>query len=111
MQIKAPKITTFRFPVSQATVSSGIVFIFIVYCTFSPKDGTSSLFLPARLIQAYVGENVFRIVWGLVVVLHSLEGIYTYSLCHRHSAGFLTSVSPFLLTIQRAIHTVYLLYI
>jgi hypothetical protein len=91
LQIKAPKITTFEFP-KDAWISAVLIgpIYFIYLFQGSSAIGLGSL---ANFIVSYTGSTFFTYAFWTLFVLHSLEGLYTYSLCRKHSTGFGLGVS------------------
>jgi len=89
--IKAPKITKFQLSIS--TLQTAIPIILLIYCTFFPKESTSLFYFPAKFLYPYVVRGLLQFSWGILVVSHGLESIYTYSLCRRHGTGFLAGAA------------------
>ncbi|KAH9475252.1 Strobilurin A biosynthesis cluster protein r1 [Psilocybe cubensis] len=83
--IKAPHITTFEFP-RDAWVMT-VLYFFGLFIYNLP--GHPSIFgQTADFITAYTGTTVVKWLLWTISGLHSLESIYMYSLCRRHSTGF-----------------------
>ena len=53
---------------------------------------------PIYLLRGVLGERALAIQFGTLVVAHILESLYTFSLCRKHSTGFVVGVSacPFI---------------
>ena len=69
---------------------------FLTYVTLSPPlPGSVPHYLyPGSLIRDTVGDRVIKLSWGAVVVLHTLESLYTVTLVKRHRTPFRVGVSP-----------------
>ncbi|KJA15915.1 hypothetical protein HYPSUDRAFT_47975 [Hypholoma sublateritium FD-334 SS-4] len=83
--IKAPKISTFE--VSRQGWISALIFspIYLIYLfAGSSLIGLGSF---ANFVISYTGVTFFAYAAWIVFALHSLEALYTYSLCRRHSTG------------------------
>ncbi|KAF8966130.1 hypothetical protein BDZ97DRAFT_1658107 [Flammula alnicola] len=83
--IKAPKITTFEFP-GQAWIS-GVV-VGSIYYLYLFQGSSSLLGRVASFVVSYTGERPIAYAFWTLAILHSLESVYTFSLCRRHSTGF-----------------------
>jgi len=90
MQIKLPQIKSFHLPLAAA--KTGVLILCLCYCTFFPKDSSSPFFVPARLIHSLIGSYNLNIFWAVLVLTHTLESFYTFSLCRKHSTGFIIGV-------------------
>ncbi|KAL4068747.1 hypothetical protein V8B97DRAFT_1872802 [Scleroderma yunnanense] len=101
--IKAPQLTTFELPGS--TVYAFLVYLIPAYFTCYPPLGTSIqipftsneipanivdiFFNPARAVIAMLGfRPTFRSVVGLILACHTVESLYTWSLCRRYVSGW-----------------------
>jgi len=67
----------------------------LIYATLSPPlSGTiPPYFYPGSLIRDFFGDWFIRFSWGLVVVFHVLESLYTATLVKRHRTPFGVGVS------------------
>jgi len=85
--IKSPQISNFVLPWNAAFTS--FMVICLCYCTFFPRGHPSPLFVPAHVIFSVIGGDfTLRLIWGFMVLTHTLESVYTYSLCAKHHTGF-----------------------
>jgi len=84
--IKAPKITSFEVPGPDAYIP-GSLWLVILYLHFFQPSFLSS-FIHSHLAQYPVQSSLKYVAW-LIVVAHSFESLYAFSLCWRHSTGFL----------------------
>ena len=68
---------------------------FLTYLTVSPPlSGTTPPYLYAgSFIRNIVGDRIIKLSWGIVVVSHSAESLYTAILVKRHRAPFGVGVS------------------
>lgn len=89
-QIKAPKITTFKVPEGIAVATAVVAFTWYTY--LAPFNTTSPFFIPANFVRSYVGFLPVQLSVGSIVLSHVLESLYTFSLCRKHSTGFLVGV-------------------
>jgi len=83
--IKAPKITSFDMPTRTAYIV-GSVCIAILYSHFIQQPTLPAL-IPSN--AHYLVQSFLKISAWSIVVAHSLESLYTFSLCWKHSTGFL----------------------
>jgi hypothetical protein len=82
--IKAPKITSFDLPTRHAYISGFICTVFL-YLHFIHQ-----LSLPSFIsgnAQHFMQFSLKFTAW-FILVAHSLESLYTFSLCWKHSTGF-----------------------
>ena len=102
--IKAPKITTFSPPSRiMYTAVTGVYVAFATFAHFAPRSAPPGSLIetvstPIYLLRGVLGERALAIQFGTLVVAHILESLYTFSLCRKHSTGFLVGVSacPFI---------------
>ncbi|KAH7929563.1 hypothetical protein BV22DRAFT_122308 [Leucogyrophana mollusca] len=97
--IKAPQLTKLFVPLS--IIPSTLFLLTFLYVTLPPPD-THPFFGPSRWLNDAVGTTGMfskRGVFGLVATVHSLEALYTYSLCRRYVKGALLSMAYVLLTL------------
>ncbi|KAF8631670.1 hypothetical protein AX17_005071 [Amanita inopinata Kibby_2008] len=80
--IKAPRITSFVFPLETAAWVTLPILPVLSYLVMFPE--TSS----AQLVSNTLGASIVRAVFYITTVFHALESLYTWSLCKRHQAGF-----------------------
>ncbi|KAJ7645441.1 hypothetical protein DFH06DRAFT_1211296, partial [Mycena polygramma] len=81
---KPPKIRSFHL--QRAGIPDGIFIMSIFpYLTLAPPDSTSRFFFPAHFVQSYVEPKHLGMVWAAGVGWHSLNALYTASLCWKHS--------------------------
>lgn len=92
-QIKAPKITSFDLPTRYVFIS-GFICTAILYLHFIQKLSIPSSFFIPDNAQHTLQFSLKFIAWTILVT-HSLESLYTFSLCWKHSTGFLVGVSTF----------------
>ncbi|KAG2345828.1 hypothetical protein BDR05DRAFT_1058005 [Suillus weaverae] len=94
--LKAPKLTTFRFPFKAAITP--FVFLAYFYLLSPPPPGTTFLSIPVANMNAFFSPaHAFRDLTGLspsfrtlsaiLGVIHGAEGLYTWSLCRRFVKG------------------------
>jgi len=83
--IKAPKITSFELP-SHAYIS-GLICTAILYLHFIQPPLSLPSFIPGD--GQYAVQFFLKSSAWIILVLHSLESLYTFSLCWKHSTGFL----------------------
>lgn len=86
--IKAPKITSFDLPTRYACIS-GFVCTAVLYLHFIQKLSVSSFFIPGIAQLEHALQFFFTFSAWIILVLHSLESLYAFSLCWKHSTGFL----------------------
>ena len=90
-QIKAPKITSFDLP-TKFDFITGFVWISLLYLHFIQKATIpTSSFISANAQP--VLQSSFKFTAWFILVAHCLESLYTFSLCWKHSTGFLVGVS------------------
>ncbi|KIM44207.1 hypothetical protein M413DRAFT_443235 [Hebeloma cylindrosporum] len=94
--IKAPKITKFEFP-SRAYSSAAFVLL-VTYIHFL-QGSTSPLAEPANFLSSYTGSGNVSLAFYVVLALHTLEAVYTFTLCWRHSTGFVLGTMYVLSTV------------
>ncbi|KIK45557.1 hypothetical protein CY34DRAFT_523989 [Suillus luteus UH-Slu-Lm8-n1] len=94
--LKAPQLTTFRFP-SKAAITP-FVFLAYFYLLSPPPAGTTFLsipvtnmdvfFSPAHAFRDLTGLGLsLRTLFAILGAIHGAEGLYTLSLCRRHVKG------------------------
>ncbi|KAG1739026.1 hypothetical protein EDB19DRAFT_1981680, partial [Suillus lakei] len=90
--LKAPQLTTFRFPPKAAMTP--FVFLAYFYLLSPPPPGTTFLSIPVTTLDAFFSPaHAFRHLTGLgfsfrtlsaiICAIHGAEGLYTWSLCRR----------------------------
>ncbi|KAI0033191.1 hypothetical protein K488DRAFT_48196 [Vararia minispora EC-137] len=80
---KIPQITTFELP--SAVLSTGIALMVLIYCTYAPLDDPAPVWELARWLRATIAQPlIIKISWGVVFIVHSLEGFYTSRLARKH---------------------------
>ncbi len=90
-QIKAPHITTFRFPTTVNTWITLLIAGSLLYIGFSPSHPESPLYLPGRIARSYIGSYFKPVFWSFTGV-HVLESLYTLHLCRKHHTGLVVGV-------------------
>ncbi|KAG6910739.1 hypothetical protein DXG01_008271 [Tephrocybe rancida] len=85
--IKAPQITSFRYP--SDVLGTGIFMTTLFYLFLAPLGGSSPIYEPARLVHATIGSTPVNYFTYLISVAHVLESVYTFTLCRKHT-GFVT---------------------
>lgn len=80
---------------SRAWLVTGALTTFLAYLSFSPPlSGVVPPYLYAgSFIRGLVGEGIIKLSWGIVVVLHTAESLYTAILVKRHRTPFGVGVS------------------
>ena len=79
---------------SDVVITAGMLTA-LVYTTFAPTPSSpaySPIYFAASLIRTYVPDWFIQSMWGVVVVVHALEGLYTLSLCRKHRTGLILGV-------------------
>ncbi|KAK0206562.1 hypothetical protein DFS33DRAFT_1381672 [Desarmillaria ectypa] len=84
--IKAPHITTFRFPTTVNTWFTVLLVGSLLYIDISSSHPESPLYLPGRLARSYIGSYLKPMLWS-VAGIHALESLYTLHLCRKHHTG------------------------
>ena len=90
--IKAPQITSYQFPLKEASQIS-VAMLWLVYCTIGtgpnpPATPVPGFWEPGRAVVGLLGGRIaVTLAWWTVGVFHSLEALYTASLCRKHT-GF-----------------------
>jgi len=82
--IKAPKITFFDFP-RDAWFSAPLI-LFIVFLHLW-KGQPSTLGHFADVVISYTGTGAVTFSYWFIIISHTLETLYMFSLCRRHSTG------------------------
>ncbi|KAG6875963.1 hypothetical protein C0993_006548 [Termitomyces sp. T159_Od127] len=93
--IKIPRITSFRFPPD--AFGAGFFVGAVLYLFFTPIDGRSAWYEPARLVHSMIGSTPVTWTTYILGVTHLLETVYTYTLCRKHTS-FITGVAYLLAT-------------
>lgn len=67
----------------------------LTYITLSPllPDAAPPHLYVGSVIRALVGEGIIKLSWGIVVVSHAAETLYTAVLVKRHRTPFGVGVS------------------
>jgi len=82
--IKTPQIKSFVFP-RKVAISITIIGL-ALYTTFAPKDDPSPWYTPAgKILSAMGGPLALKVFWTTFGIVHTLEGVYTYTLCKKHT--------------------------
>nr|GAT47115.1 predicted protein [Mycena chlorophos] len=99
--LKAPQITSFKWPSTGGLLFGIWLYTFLPYGAFAPTTTASpaAWLLPAQLIRRFISPLPFKIAFGFTVVIHLLEGMYTLHLCRKHNAGFVLTAQYWLSTI------------
>lgn len=95
--IKAPKITTFKVP--EGIVVTTALLAFTWYTYLAPFNSASPFFIPVNFVRSYVGFRPVELSVGFIVFSHALESLYTFSLCRKHSTGFLVGAQYVITTL------------
>ncbi|KZV71496.1 hypothetical protein PENSPDRAFT_664381 [Peniophora sp. CONT] len=97
---KIPQITSFHVPL--AVWQTGIALALLLYCTYAPLDDPAPWWDPARFLRSTIAQPwVVKGAWGLVFVLHALEGVYVANIARKHrmplsvAAGYIGGVLLF----------------
>jgi len=87
--VSVPQITKFTIT-SRAWLVTGTLMAFLTYVTLSPSVyGTAPPYLYAgSFIRDLVGDRAIKFSWGILVVLHAAESLYTATLVKRHRTPF-----------------------
>jgi len=93
--IKAPKITSFDLPTRYASVS-GLFCSAVLYLHFIQKLSVPSFFIPDA---HHAVQFSLKFTAWFILVAHSLESLYTFNLCWKHSTGFVVGALYVLSTI------------
>ncbi|KAI0354497.1 hypothetical protein OH77DRAFT_506099 [Trametes cingulata] len=97
--VPAPQITSFRFHTKM--LYTAVLMAFLIYTTYAPSPGSpnySPLFAPAHTLRTILPSWTLTVSWSMVIVLHSLESLYTLHLCRKHRTGFLVGAQYWLAT-------------
>jgi len=83
---KSPQITTFEIDsgVFKVVAAMGL----FVYSSIAPRFSGPQWDAGQWLYSTFGGYNVFKVIWGSVVVIHVLEALYVQRLCAKHRTGF-----------------------
>lgn len=84
--IKAPHITSFRFPLTVNTWFTLFILGCLLYIGTSPSHPKSPLYLPGRLARSYMDSYFKSVLWAFAGI-HALESLYTLHLCRKHHTG------------------------
>jgi len=91
--IKAPQITSIRFP--STSMFSIAFYLTLLYLTY-PNISTSTLFDPARAVSAHIGGySTMKMAWQGTSIIHALESLYILSLCKKHTGFVLGAIYVF----------------
>ena len=92
-QTPAPQIT--KFTVSRSWLLPLGMMASLLYVTLSPplSNAIPPYLYPGSLIRDFVGDRFVQFSWGIVVVFHGLESLYTATLVKRHKTPFGVGVS------------------
>ncbi|PBL02558.1 hypothetical protein ARMGADRAFT_1072014 [Armillaria gallica] len=96
--IKAPHITTFRFPTTVNTWITLLIAGSLLYIGFSPSHPESPLYLPGRIARSYIGSYFKPVLWSFTGV-HVLESLYTLHLCRKHHTGLVVGAQYVFFTV------------
>ena len=88
-QIKTPKITSFDLP-TRYTFIIGFCLTALLYLHFIQKLSVPPFFAPNA---HHAVQFSLKFTAWFILVAHTLESLYTFSLCWKHSTGFLVGVS------------------
>ena len=84
---------SFHLPL-EAFWQTGAAILLLLYCTYAPIDDPAPWWDPARFLRSTIAPAwVVKGAWGLVFVLHSLEGVYTAHMARKHKMPFSVAVS------------------
>ncbi|TRM69929.1 hypothetical protein BD626DRAFT_475788 [Schizophyllum amplum] len=89
--IKTPRLTTFSVPLSALGIF--IALIPAALGAFTPEGSASQLAIPGQWLQAYIRQQVWRVALGICAGIHTLEVLYSFSLCRKHSTPFLVGTA------------------
>jgi len=84
-----PRITKFTIT-SRAWLVTGALMTLLTYVTLSPplSSVVPSHLYAGSFIRDIVGDGVVKLAWGIVVVTHTAESLYTAKLVKRHGTPF-----------------------
>jgi len=87
--VAVPQVTKFTIT-SRAWLVTGALIAFLTYTTLSPPlSGTVPPYLYAgSFIRGLVGDSIVKFSWGILVVLHTVESLYTATLVKKHRTSF-----------------------
>ncbi|TCD61988.1 hypothetical protein EIP91_007652 [Steccherinum ochraceum] len=97
---RSPQIDTFHLPTTALYV--GIAIGALVYTTYAPAPSSPSyspIYAGANLLRYYVPGWFIKFSWALVYGLHSLESLYTFSLCRKHRTPFVVGAQYVIATL------------
>jgi hypothetical protein len=86
--VPRPHISSFRIP-KQVFTQTGPLMAFLLYTTYGTSEAINWLRVNVGGQRTIIG------VWWFVVIVHSLESLYTLVLCRRHRTGWVNGVSAF----------------
>ncbi|CCM00552.1 uncharacterized protein FIBRA_02586 [Fibroporia radiculosa] len=89
--VRAPQVTEFRFPTFALVTVAAMTFL--VYVTMSPSaPDPSGLFQIGYLVRTNVPSWAVTASWGMVVVMHGSEALYSLALCKKHRTPLVTGM-------------------
>ncbi|KAG1751629.1 uncharacterized protein EDB91DRAFT_616512 [Suillus paluster] len=101
--LKAPQITTFRFPLRPGVIT-GAVLLAYFYLVSPPPPSTTFLSIPVTTMDAFFSPAhafisatgfglSFRTACTILGVIHGAEALYTWSLCRRYVKGVVATAA------------------
>ncbi|KAG2042779.1 hypothetical protein BDR03DRAFT_912312 [Suillus americanus] len=111
--VKAPQLTTFRFP--PKAIMTPFIFLAYFYLLAPPPPGTTffsipvanmdTFFSPAHAFRGFTGFGFsVRTLATILGVIHTAEGLYTLSLCRRFVKGSLVTAAYVGCTVLFGVH-------
>jgi len=87
--VPVPQITKFTIT-SRAWLVTGALMTLLTYVTLSPplSSVVPSYLYAGSFIRGIVGDGAVKLAWGIVVVTHTAESLYTAKLVQRHGTPF-----------------------
>ncbi|KAJ7187024.1 hypothetical protein C8R46DRAFT_1058610 [Mycena filopes] len=87
------QITAFHLP-PDGLITTALLWTIIPFGALaSPALDSSPLHGAAQLLHSYVSQPTFKWILALLVAMHSVECVYTLSLCIKYKAPFKATVA------------------
>jgi len=97
--LKAPRISSFKFPLNGSLLKAAVFVGLSTIAYLTPTEPPySPLLLPVQYVRRHLFESVFTQCFYGIVLAHTLESMYTFSLCWKHSSGFVVGAQYVLST-------------
>ena len=88
LQLKTPQVTTISYLSRDAVIITSAL-TYLTYLTIAPSyehTEWAPFFSFGAASHRFFTPGLVRVIWGVVITLHSLEALYVGNLCRKHTS-------------------------